>query len=768
MNDEWNTLPPLEPPTGRGNAEPSHLTPPKDRLTRLKGTVEHIIYCNEDNAYTVMDVGLEDDVITACGILPYISEGDTIVLWGNWVHNPKYGRQFKVEQYERDMPADAAAILHYLASRTVKGVGPKLAEKIVEAFGDETLDVMENHPEWLSDIPGISRKKAAEIGEDFRAKAGIRSAMIFFRDYFGAAMTVRIYKQYGGRAVDVAKQNPYRLCDEVDGIGFERADRMAMSLGLDPEGEARLQSGVAYLLASNAAQNGHLCLPRAKLTEAATRLLHTDAGRIKEAIDAQLADGRLVHHCFDGMNYIYDAVNDHQEQYIANKLALLDKLCPAVDAGDAALFIAREERETGMQYAAEQKQAIRDALTHGVMILTGGPGTGKTTVVHALLHMFRSMDMSVALAAPTGRAAKRLSESTAMEARTIHRLLEMEFEEGNGHSRFRRNEQDLLDESVIIVDEASMVDNALMCSLCKAIKPGARLILIGDADQLPSVGAGQVLTDLIASERFATVRLHEIFRQAQTSLIVTNAHAVNEGQMPQLGVRDNDFFFLYRRTDREIAETVVELYKTRLPRTYGAETEGGIQVISPSRKGEAGTENLNRLLQNALNPAAKGKRELHFRETVFRVGDRVMQTKNNYDITWEDTGEYTSADETTGSGVFNGDIGTVMAISSTEGSMIVRFEDKEATYTGEMLDELEHAWAVTVHKSQGSEYPFVIIPMYGAPPLLLTRNLLYTAVTRARRMVILVGRDDIVRTMVGNNRQSMRYTGLCARLQGKR
>ena len=749
-------LDPPEPPEQKSTA-------PKDGLTQIKGTVEHIIYCNEDNGYTVMDVGLEDDIVTACGIMPYISDGDSLILWGNWVHNPKYGRQFKVEQYERDMPADSAAILRYLSSRTIKGIGPKLAERIVSAFGDETLDVMENHPEWLCDVPGISRKKAEEIAEDFRAKAGIRSAMMFFRDYFGAAMTVRIYRQWGSGAVDIAKKNPYRLCDEVEGIGFERADQMAMSLGLDPQGEDRLMSGVKYLLTSNAAQNGHVCLPREKLTEAAVRLLNTQSDRVTAAIDAQLDAKRLICRRYDGQDYIFDATTDQQEKYIADKLLLLDKLCPAVEAGDVTRFIQREEREQGMTYATEQKRAICDALSHGVMVLTGGPGTGKTTVVHALLHIFRSMDMSVALCAPTGRAAKRLSESTANEAKTIHRLLEMEFEEGTGHGRFRRNEQDLLDEAVIIVDEASMVDNGLMCSLCKAIKPGARIILIGDADQLPSVGAGRVLNDIIDSGRFATVRLTEIFRQAQASLIVTNAHAINEGSYPNLSVKDNDFFYLYRRTDRDIAETVVELCKTRLPRAYGKATEGGIQIITPSRKGEAGTENLNRLLQSSLNPPEKGKRELKYRDTTFRVGDRVMQIKNNYDIEWE-SGD--GADQTAGSGVFNGDIGTIVFIDMAERAMVVRYEDKEATYTGEMLDELEHAWAVTVHKSQGSEYPFVIVPMYGAPPLLLTRNLLYTAVTRARRMVILVGREDIVRTMVDNNRQSMRYTGLGYRLMG--
>ncbi len=734
----------------------------RESLTQLKGIVERIIYCNEDNGYTVMDVGLEDDIVTVCGILPYIGEGDAVILWGNWTHNPKYGRQFKVEQYERDLPAGSAAILRYLSSRTIKGVGPTLAERIVAQFGDETLDVMENHPEWLADISGISRRKAAEIGADFRAKAGIRSAMMFFRDYFGAAMTVRIYKQYGGNAVDIAKNNPYRLCDEVDGIGFERADQMAMALGLDPHADARLQSGVRYLLTGNAAQNGHMCLPRDKLIEAAVRLLHTEADRVAAAIEAQIAVGSLVLRKMDGIELVFTAADDRHEQYIADKLLLLDKLCPAVDAGDVGLFIAREEREQGMEYAAGQKRAIHDALTHGVMILTGGPGTGKTTVVRALLQVFRSMDMSVALAAPTGRAAKRLSESTSMEARTIHRLLEMEFDEGSSHGHFRRNEQDLLEEAVVIVDEASMVDTALMCSLCKAVKPGARLILIGDADQLPSVGAGRVLNDLIDSGRFATVRLEEIFRQAQESLIVTNAHAINTGEYPVLTVKNNDFFYLYRRTDREIAECVTELCKTRLPRTYGKATEGGIQVITPSRRGEAGTENLNRILQAALNPAEKGKREYKYRDTTYRVGDRVMQTKNNYDIEWASGDDY---DHTVGSGVFNGDIGTIVFIDSAEGELTVRFDDKEATYTGDMLDELEHAWAVTVHKSQGSEYPFVIIPLYGAPPLLLTRNLLYTAVTRAQRMVILVGREDILATMVSNNRQSMRYTGLAHRLR---
>ena len=734
----------------------------EDGLIRLAGVIEHIIYASEDTGYVVMDVGLEDeDLITACGICPYVSEGDSVILWGKWVHSPKYGRQFRVEQYERDLPADSTAILRYLSSRTIKGIGPRLAERIVDVFGEDTLDVMENHPEWLAEVPGISKRKADEIAEDFRAKAGIRSAMLFFREHFGAAMTVRIYKKFGNSAVEIARHNPYRLCDEVDGIGFERADRMAMALGLDPTAEERLMSGVRYILSSNAAQSGHVCLPREKLVETAVRLLSSESDRIEAALDAQIGLGKFVVRRMDGVDYLFDSPRDRAEQYIADKLTLLDKLCPAVDAGDVDLFIRREEIDADVTYAAEQKSAIRDALAHGIMILTGGPGTGKTTVVRALLHIFTSMGMQVALAAPTGRAAKRLSESTSAEASTIHRLLEMEFSEGEGHGRFRRNEQELLDEHVVIVDEASMIDTDLMCALCKALKPGARLILIGDADQLPSVGTGRVLCDLIDSGRFATVRLTEIFRQAQMSLIVTNAHAINEGRMPTLTARGNDFFFLPRRTDREIADTVVELCRNRLPRTYGKETEGNIQIITPSRRGEGGTENLNRLLQSALNPPERGKRELHFRESVFRVGDRVMQTRNNYDIAWE-SGE--SFDRAEGNGIFNGDIGTVVSVDVTDSSMQVRFDDRVATYSSDLLDELEHAWAVTVHKSQGSEYPFVIIPMYGAPQPLLTRNLLYTAVTRARRMVILVGREDIVRTMTQNHRQSMRYTGLAWRL----
>ena len=730
-------------------------------LLKLSGSIEHVIYSNEENGFAICDLGTDsDELVTVTGILPYVGEGDVVTVYGRWVHNPKYGRQFKVEQSEKRLPADRASILRYLSSGGVKGIGPKTAQRIVDEFGDETFDVMENHPEWLAQIPGITRKRAFAISEEFIKQAGIRSAMLFFREYFGAAMTVRIYKKWGANAVDIAKNNPYRLCEEIDGIGFERADRLAIRLGLDKESDERLCSGILYMLGANAGQNGHVCLPREKLVAGAAKLLEASEARVEDAVVALIRAQKVRTVTFDGVSYLYDKILYENEKYIAKKLILLDKVCPSMDTANIGSFIQKEERESGVRYANLQRQAIFDALENGVMLLTGGPGTGKTTVVRALLHIFDSMGLEIALCAPTGRAAKRLSKSTSCEAKTIHRLLEYSGEEGDG-LRFHRDEKNLLDENVIIVDEASMVDNNLMCALLRAVKPGARMVIIGDADQLPSVGAGNVLRDLLESRRFATVCLTEIFRQAGESLIVTNAHAINRGEMPRLDVKNNDFFFLPRGTDTEIVATVAELYQTRLPRTYGEMAVYGTQVISPSRKGETGTEHLNVVLQNALNPASPRKREHRFRDLVFREGDRVMQIRNNYDVEWErEDGSY-------GTGIFNGDIGTVERIDPSEETMEIVFDERRVLYEFNMLDELELAYAVTVHKSQGSEYPIVIIPMGSAPAMLLSRNLFYTAVTRAQKMVILVGRESVAGTMVQNNRQSMRYTGLVRWLEEK-
>ncbi len=733
---------------------------PDDRLIELRGTVEGIVYSNAENGYTVCDVGTEgDELVTACGTIPGISEGDGVVLFGRWVHSPKYGRQFAVERAERILPTGVPAILRYLSSRAIRGIGPKMAKKIVDMFGEDTFDVLENHPDWLAQLPGISEKRAREIAEDFREKAGMRDAMLFFRDYFGATLSMRIFNSWGNTAVRRAKENPYRLCDEIPGVGFEKADTMAQRLGFAPDCSMRLESGIGYLLRSNASRNGHVCLPEDKLLSAAQSLLGGTPEQCRAALEAQVSSDQVRRRVRDGVPYIYDRSADEDEAYIAAKLCLLDRLCVVVGASNVNAFIEREERTCGIAYAALQRQAICDAMQSGVMILTGGPGTGKTTVVRALIDIFESMDYTVALTAPTGRAAKRMSESTAHEAKTIHRLLEVGFgDEVTGERRFRRDENNTLDENVIIVDEASMIGNGLLASLLRAIKPGARLILIGDADQLPSVEAGNILHDLIASGRFPTVCLTEIFRQAQKSLIITNAHAINAGQMPRLDVRDNDFFYLRRESARDIVYTIADLCKNRLPRTYGESTRDGIQVISPSRKGEGGTENLNVLLQSSLNPADDSKAEYRDRERIFRVGDRVMQTRNNYDLTWQ------RADGSTGSGVYNGDIGVILDINHAAECMEIHFDEREVVYDFSLLDELEHAYAITVHKSQGSEYPIVILPLYDAPALLLTRHLFYTAVTRAQKMVILVGREEVARTMVENERQSLRYTGLARRL----
>lgn len=727
----------------------------RESLEHIEGTVEHVTYYNSDNGYTICDMSLADgDIITAVGSMPMTGEGDRLSIYGKWVHNPKYGRQFSVVQYERVMPADVESIYRYLSSRTIKGVGPKTAQRIVEEFGEDTFDVIENHPEWLANIKGISPKLANAISENFKEQAGVREAMMFFGDSFGVATTLKIYKRWGKRAVEVSKQNPYRLCNEIDGIGFERADAFAEKLGFTANNFDRLMSGINYVLMKNEALNGHTCLPILKLSESAAVLLEVESLQTEAAVAELLREGKLIERVDGEYRLIYRADVYQEEKYIAQKLRKLDRVCATVDVTDIGRFIENEEVRSGISYASLQKKAIEDALRYGVMVLTGGPGTGKTTVVRALIRIFDSMGFDIALAAPTGRAAKRLSEATSMEAKTVHRLLEMTYD-ASGSSVFCRNESFLLDEQIIIVDEASMIDSSLMCALLKAIKPGARFIIIGDSDQLPSVGAGNVLRDIIDSGCFATVRLTEIFRQARESLIITNAHRINAGDMPELSVKDNDFFFMPRRTDRDIAATISELCLTRLPKTYGDMGRQGTQVIAPSRKGEAGTESLNILLQNRLNPPSKDKREHKFRDKVFREGDKVMQIRNNYDITWS-----RASDEKSGNGIFNGDIGIIEHIDTAESVMSILFDERRVTYEFSLLEDLEHAYAITVHKSQGSEYPIVVIPMCSAPQMLLTRNLLYTAVTRAQSMVILVGREDVVSVMVNNDRQSLRYTGL--------
>ena len=727
---------------------------------RVAGSVEEIIYSNEDSGYTIFDLATGDgDLITAVGYLPFLAEGDSLILYGRWVHNPRYGRQFSVASFEKNLPADKASMLRYLASRTIRGVGPKTARNIIDEFGEDAFDVIENHHEWLSNIPGISKKKALEIHEDFCEKAGIRQAMLFFRDWFGPSATVRIYKKWGSHAVELARKNPYIICGEIEGVGFERTDRMAESLGVDKSSPDRVDSGILYTLLRNERQHGHVCLPRKKLTAASAELLSVSEDDADAAIDRLLGSGKLKYLPAGGENLIYSAKVFDAEQFIAARLVLLNKLCATADVSDIERLIDRSEIYSGIKYASLQRKAISNTLSSGVTVITGGPGTGKTTVIRALISIFDNIKLKVALCAPTGRAAKRMSEATSHEAKTIHRLLEMGYSEDDGRNDFNRDGDYPLEEDVIIVDEASMIDTPLMYALLQAIKPGARLLIIGDADQLPSVGAGNILRDIIDSGRFPTVCLKEIFRQASESLIVTNAHAINDGRMPELSVKDNDFFFISRRTDREAAQTVADLYANRLPKAYGEAEREGIQVIAPSRRGEAGTENLNIILQAALNPPAHGKKEIKYRDILFREGDRVMQTRNNYDLEWE-----SDDDKKTGQGIFNGDIGVIREIRRS--SVTVDFDGRIVEYDHDLLEDLETAYAVTVHKSQGSEYRTVIIPVCASTPtLLLTRNLLYTAVTRAQRRVILVGQEATIKRMVDNVRQSMRYTGLMLRLK---
>lgn len=718
----------------------------------IEGTVEHIVYQNEENGYTVCDLASKDELITLVGIMPFLNEGEMISAMGEWVTHANFGRQFKVEAFEKQLPADANAILKYLQSKAVKGIGPTTAVRIVEKFGEETFDVIENHHEWLAEIPGISMSKAKLINENFKMQFGIRSVMMFCRDFFGPVTAVKVYKRWGGSAVDVIKKNPYVLCDEIHGIGFERADRIAKSVGINSNSMDRIRSGIKYILNYNAMHNGHVYIPEDKLIEASADLLKIEITEAEDALLDLENDTHVTIAKISNRNCVYLTSYYIAEKYIISKLDMLEKLCPKLDSGDIEKFITQIESEESIEYAAMQRKAISDALTSGVMILTGGPGTGKTTVIRALIRVFDRLGYGITLAAPTGRAAKRMSEATHYEAKTIHRLLEMTFADNN-YPKFNRDENNLLDEEVVIIDETSMVDTLLMASLLKAIKPGARLLLIGDSDQLPSVGAGNVLNNLISSERYNTIKLKEIFRQAKQSLIITNAHAINKGHYPDLTTKNNDFFFISRTEDEDIANTVADLCLNRLPKKYGEKIRNDIQVITPSRKGAAGTELLNALLQKTLNPPSPKKKEKKIRDVIFREGDKIMQIKNNYNIEWE-------REDTFGQGIFNGDIGIIESIHFSEEHMVINFDERIAIYEFSLLDELEHAFAITVHKSQGSEYPVVIMPAYWYTPKLLTRNLLYTAVTRAQSMVVIVGQHDVVNKMVDNNRQINRYTGL--------
>ncbi len=729
-----------------------------DLSDTLSGTIENVVYINEDNDYTVMEISDSDNsLITAVGVIPMAFPGECVVLRGRWTFHKEFGKQFAFDAFEKTLPKEVDGILQYLSSRTVKGVGPVTALKIVNRFGADSFDVIENHPEWLADVPGITMKKAAVISASFKEQTGIRGVMMFCADFMTVPEITRVYKSFGAGAVGVIKENPYILCKGEWGIPFDKADNIARSFGFDPSSDYRLIAGVEYILNYNAITNGHTCLPREKLSSAVAETLSLEESLISEFLDTAIDRRELAYYLSEGTEFIMTNETADSEDFIAKKISLLEKTAARFSRVDIASLIERVEIGSGITYENKQREALFESLNNGVFILTGGPGTGKTTVVKALISIFKGVGMKTVLAAPTGRAAKRMSEATSEKAKTIHRLLETERSAVSTETKFGRNERNPLDENVIIVDEASMMDLSLTAALLRAIRPGGRLILIGDSDQLPSVGAGNVLADLIASEKITTVCLSEIFRQAKESLIVTNAHRINGGEPPILNVTDNDFFFVRRENEGMIAQTVASLVLERLPRAYGKDIIEKLQVITPSKKGAGGVEALNAILQDRMNPPAKFKREKQRGAIIFREGDKVMQISNDYEIEWE------RGDEV-GTGVFNGDIGIIEHIDLQNSALYVKYDDRLAKYSFDMLDELDLAYAITVHKSQGSEYPVVIIPMYYCAPMLLSRNLLYTAVTRAKRMVVLVGKSEIPEIMVKNNREILRYTTLKMRI----
>lgn len=662
---------------------------------KIVGIVDSVIFQSDDTGYTVCEVEGEDGLpYVLVGTMPYIAEGDNIIATGKWTLHQTYGKQFKVESYEKVLPTSEKDILRYLASGAVKGIGPKTAEKIVSRFGADTFDVIENHHEWLSDIPGISRRKADDINSSFIQMSGARNVMMFCSDYFGSDMSMKIYNKWGKSAIDIIKADPFRLCSTFTGIGFNKADSIAASCGLPHDSKSRIECGIFHLLSTAAHSNGHTCFPRGRITGDASELLGVEYDKVDETVAELIIKGKLIEKRLRGDFFIYDPKMRDAEEYTAMKLLQLDKLCAAVDYGDTEAFILRCEREAGIKYAPKQRDAIHAALRGGVTILTGGPGTGKTTIIKGLISIFKTIGSKVALAAPTGRAAKRMSEATGYDAKTVHRLLEMEFKSALEPS-FVRGASYLLDEDVFIIDESSMLDIQLTQSFLLAVKPGSRVIFIGDRDQLPSVGAGNVLADLIECGRFTTVRLTEVFRQSETSMIVMAAHDINDGHCPSINNKSDDFFFMGRDNDASIAETIMELCRERLPKRYGAELAAGIQVITPSRKGLAGTEGMNTLLQETLNPPAKNKPEKKHGTKIFRCGDKVMQIKNNYTIEWEKNGYE-------GIGIFNGDIGVIDDIDFRQECMTITFDERTVVYDFAFLDELDLAYAITVHKSQGS------------------------------------------------------------------
>ena len=725
----------------------------------IRGTIAAVLYQNEANGYTVVRFSTEaGETVTVVGTIPLSMPGERLVVTGHWENHSTHGPQFRAEFLERLMPDGAEEIERYLASRAVRGIGPRTASRIVARFGGETFEIMEQHPERLAEVPGISASKAIEIGESFAKQFGMRKLLEFLMaHHLPTDLAMPLYKAYGELAMDALREDPYLLVEGFFGVEFALVDAFAVELGVEAEDPRRVEAATLYTLRHNLG-NGHTFLPVEKLRDATASMLTVSTDAVEEALDSLHETGRVVLDTLKDIGICYLPEYYEAETFVADwmkKQAEARMTLPA----DLGGLVEEIQRESGIDYAPEQERAIYAAAGSAVLLLTGGPGTGKTTTVNGILSLFDRMDLKTELAAPTGRAAKRLGELCGREAATIHRLLESQFSPEDGKLCFTKDESDPLKADAVIVDETSMVDILLMEALLRALKPGCRLILVGDPDQLPSVGAGNLFADLIRSKRVETVYLTEIFRQARESLIVMNAHSINRGIMPELGRTDRDFFLMARRDNQSLVETVTELCQRRLPQNMGIPAEQ-IQVLSPTRKTEAGTVALNLRLQAALNPPAAGKNERKYGKIVFREGDRVMQIRNNYDIMWKKTEGMGY-----GTGVFNGDVGKIQRIDSAAETMTIVFDDKTVEYSFELLGQLELAYAMTVHKSQGSEYRAVILAACHANPYLLTRSILYTAVTRAKDLLIVVGDPAVIRQMVENNRQSRRYSGLRLRLK---
>lgn len=722
-----------------------------EELLELTGTVEAIRFRNEKNQYTVLSLSSEGILVTVVGIFPFVSIGEELRIIGKWDSHPSYGDQFQAETFERFRPATAAAMLKYLSSGSVKGVGPATAARIVETFGDQALQVIQDEPERLAQIKGISIKKAQEISEELQRNYGIRD-LIAYLSAFGIAPeeAVLVWKELGESSLMSIQEDPYCLCSEEIGISFEVADQIAASMERLRDDEGRVRAGILYVLRHNL-DNGHTCLPADKLCPVAAKQLGVELELVQENLTTLCQRGETICYRLGERDFIFLKKYFVYEDYIAARmLQLLSMAPPPVNAQEK---ISRVEEREQIQYDPMQRKAIEAALEKGILILTGGPGTGKTATLNGIIRILKESGETVLLAAPTGRAAKRMSELTGEEAKTIHRLLQVDWDERD-NPVFTRNERNPLECDCLVVDELSMVDSYVFESMLRALPMTCRLILVGDSDQLPSVGPGNVLGDLIASGAFPTVQLKKIFRQSMDSMIVQNSHRIVRGDMPESCKKQGDFFFLHPK-EEEAAQCIVDLCVTRLPKSYGYSPVFDIQVLCPGRKGPMGTENLNLLLREAINPPAEGKSEVKLGGMLFRTGDKVMQVQNNYQLPW------TREDGSTGEGVFNGDIGRIIEIDRPGELIFVSVDDKEIQYDFESAaKELELAYAVTVHKSQGNEFPAVVMPVLRTPKQLCYRNLLYTAVTRARNLLILVGETGVVRNMIANNTKTKRYTGL--------